>query len=394
MEYIEIIAYIGEIVAILAITEGFWKVFTVENLKRIWVTYLIIAINIGLFILLNVRLDIADSWLLTGNEIIISGEYYRLFTFYFIETNLFHFITTTIILFSLGIQFELNFPRYLFLPIILVLGSLGGVFLMFFWPSYSHYDGLNFINWGLAGIVAVPLAKKNPRSLLFLLILPLNLLGNWAIDHYENLLEIFVFRGDRLIIFFLELMIFAIGFIMGLVFFSIYGIREKKSSLKIFEKKKSVPDYDFTSYMTNIDFVIKNRQETEWVNYSELSKYLERIKILKYNLIELSGKYEKQVGEKFKAKFEIIKDNLKYRSVYKYPDNSFQKLNQALTSTKYRLINHQTYIDGKGMQLNQGTWALTEAISDQEYEEIAKTFKAIMNEAIEEYNLVHKQKNV
>ena len=183
-----------------------------EDLKKAWITNILIIAHIIIFIIIIINYELIQSWELSNSDIFVSGEYSKLFTFFFIHQNIFKLIPVLIVFMAFGTSMEKKYPRWQYLPIYFGFGGISGIILISLSPEYTFW-GTTFHYSALAGMLFVHNMKKSRRNFLFLLFLAI-------LPLYEFFLEPALYFGDLLLIYLLlHLIMFFIGIIFGLFFY-------------------------------------------------------------------------------------------------------------------------------------------------------------------------------
>ena len=126
------------------------------NNKKPIVTYIIIAINIIVFLVSYIYgASNNAAYLFANNRILIkSGEFYRLFTCMFLHANVAHLLCNMYALSVLGPQVERYYGRSKFLLIYVISGLLGSAFSCAFLPNNNYSLGASGAIFGLLGAIA------------------------------------------------------------------------------------------------------------------------------------------------------------------------------------------------------------------------------------------------
>ncbi len=104
--------------------------------KKIIVTYILIALNILVFILTYLNIPLFLKLILDPTKV-KQGELYRLITATFMHANIFHLITNMYTLYILGKQIETFLGKYKFTLIYLVSGLTGSLLSCILTNNYS-----------------------------------------------------------------------------------------------------------------------------------------------------------------------------------------------------------------------------------------------------------------
>ena len=108
------------------------------EMKMPKVTYILVILNIIIYILsLIIGKNEMISMFGLHQELVIRGEYYRLFTCMFLHANLMHLLFNVYALHIIGTQIENFFDKYKFLFIYLISGLIGGLLSMIFTKTWS-----------------------------------------------------------------------------------------------------------------------------------------------------------------------------------------------------------------------------------------------------------------
>lgn len=188
----------------------------IRRMKIAWITYILIALHFIVFFAVNLSLGdmYFQTWVMQGSSVLSNSEYIRLITFFFLEKDIFTFLGRMITLFFIGILIEIHYSKIEFLLLYFVFGILGGIFLLFFWPTETFW-GSNFINWGLAGAIFISSARKKDikavGKLFIVMLMPI----------IEGLFS------TRLVALLLILIIIPIGMLLGLILTQITNVRMK-----------------------------------------------------------------------------------------------------------------------------------------------------------------------
>jgi len=114
------------------------KAKDIFEMKKPIFTYILVVLNIIIY-LLSVIIGQNEVITMFGlhPELVVRGEYYRLFTCMFLHANLLHLIFNMYALYIIGTQIENFFNKYKFLFIYILSGIIGGLLSMIFTKSWS-----------------------------------------------------------------------------------------------------------------------------------------------------------------------------------------------------------------------------------------------------------------
>jgi len=114
------------------------KAKDIFEMKKPIFTYILVVLNIIIY-LLSVIIGQNEVITMFGlhPELVVRGEYYRLFTCMFLHANLLHLIFNMYALYIIGIQIENFFNKYKFLFIYILSGLIGGLLSMIFTNAWS-----------------------------------------------------------------------------------------------------------------------------------------------------------------------------------------------------------------------------------------------------------------
>lgn len=130
------------------------------------VTYSILAINVILFLLMELNGGSTDSFTLVQfgaklNELIVSGQWWRLVTPMFLHIGFTHLLFNSLVVYFLGIQLEEIYGHFRFALIYLLSGLLGNVMSFAFNDAISA--GASTAIFGMF-ISTLVLAQANPNN--------------------------------------------------------------------------------------------------------------------------------------------------------------------------------------------------------------------------------------
>lgn len=130
-----------------------------------WVTYILIALNLIVFILMTLaggstREDILILFGAKVNELILQGQFWRFFTSMFVHIGFFHLAFNLYALWVLGTFCEERFRHRRFLLIYILSGIAGSIASFLFTDALSA--GASGAIFGILGAL-VPYAWKHPR---------------------------------------------------------------------------------------------------------------------------------------------------------------------------------------------------------------------------------------
>lgn len=115
-----------------------------------FVTYALLAINVGIFLLRYVNVELSNQILLAGvgsTEEILAGDWYRLFTSMFLHLNEAHMLFNGIALYYIGMNMERVMGHTRFLIVYMLGGLLGSVLPLFLTQGGLGASGAVFGIW-------------------------------------------------------------------------------------------------------------------------------------------------------------------------------------------------------------------------------------------------------
>ena len=155
-------------------------------------TYILIIINIVVYLLMTIAGGSENTAVLIGfgakvNQLIVNGQWWRLFTPMFIHIGLQHIVLNMVTLYFIGLQIEALFGKWRFVLLYLISGLGGNIASFVFSPSISA--GASTSIFGLFGAFLMlgesfrqnPYIKATAKQFLILVILNLGL-GFTGID--------------------------------------------------------------------------------------------------------------------------------------------------------------------------------------------------------------------
>lgn len=116
-----------------------------------FVTYALLALNIGLFLLRYVNVELSNQVLLAGvgaTDSILGGEWYRIFTAMFLHLNEAHMLFNGMALYVIGINMERVMGHTRFALVYLLGGLLGSILMLFTSVGGLGASGAVFGIWG------------------------------------------------------------------------------------------------------------------------------------------------------------------------------------------------------------------------------------------------------
>lgn len=131
------------------------KLSKIFSNKKPIVTYILIAINVLVFLLTTLDQSRNYDLLFANNRVYIKlGEYYRLFTCMFLHADVVHLMCNMYALSILGSQAEKYYGKWKFLIIYIISGILGSAFSSAFLPDNNYSLGASGAIFGLFGCIA------------------------------------------------------------------------------------------------------------------------------------------------------------------------------------------------------------------------------------------------
>lgn len=118
------------------------------KVKKPIITYILIAINVLIFLLSHININIANSLFLFKN---LNGEYYRLITATFTHYDLFHLLFNMYALYIIGPQIESFFGKKKYLLIYLFSALTGSLMSLTFMADNAASLGASGAIFGLLG---------------------------------------------------------------------------------------------------------------------------------------------------------------------------------------------------------------------------------------------------
>ncbi|MEL7435825.1 MAG: rhomboid family intramembrane serine protease [Chloroflexota bacterium] len=121
------------------------------------ITYALIAVNVGIFVLRYIMPELATSLLVAGYAdtalILGEGQYYRLFTSMFLHFNEMHILFNSLGLYYIGSNLERLFGHTRYALIYFLGGLLGSVFPLFVSTGGLGASGAVFAIWGAEAVL-------------------------------------------------------------------------------------------------------------------------------------------------------------------------------------------------------------------------------------------------
>src|SRR5699024_1845610 len=117
-------------------------------------TYILIIINIVVYLLMTIAGGSENTAILIGfgakvNQLIVNGQWWRLFTLMFIHIGLLHIVLNMVTLYFIGLQIQDLFGEWRFVLLYLISGLCGIIARFVFSPSISA--GASTSIFGLIG---------------------------------------------------------------------------------------------------------------------------------------------------------------------------------------------------------------------------------------------------
>lgn len=122
------------------------KAEEVFKVKKPYITYALIFINVLIFIMCHIDIAFANKMILTNNH-----EYYRIFTSFFTHYDIFHLLFNMYALYIIGSQIESFYGKGKYLIIYLISGIVASLTSLVFLPSGSYSLGASGAIFGLMG---------------------------------------------------------------------------------------------------------------------------------------------------------------------------------------------------------------------------------------------------
>lgn len=122
------------------------KAEEVFKVKKPYITYALITINILIFIMCHLNINFANQMILINNH-----EYYRIFTSFFTHYDIFHLLFNMYALYIIGAQIESFYGKCKYLIIYLISGIVASLTSLVFLPSGSYSLGASGAIFGLMG---------------------------------------------------------------------------------------------------------------------------------------------------------------------------------------------------------------------------------------------------
>ncbi len=114
------------------------------------ITYVLLAINIFLFLLAKLDDHFVESLFLV-NRVHITGEYYRIITSFFLHYHLLHFLCNAYALYIIGSQLEGFLGKWKYIFVYMISGICGSFLSMIFMGDSSASLGASGAIFGLLG---------------------------------------------------------------------------------------------------------------------------------------------------------------------------------------------------------------------------------------------------
>ncbi|HEU5227076.1 MAG TPA: rhomboid family intramembrane serine protease [Ktedonobacteraceae bacterium] len=117
------------------------------------VTYTLIAVNVVMF-LLSILFPTIQIYGVQANDLVLQGEFWRIFTAMFLHENILHIGLNMLSLFFIGRAVEIFYGKWRYLTIYLVSGIIGGITFLFLSPDQAALgaSGAIFGVFGALGI--------------------------------------------------------------------------------------------------------------------------------------------------------------------------------------------------------------------------------------------------
>ena len=122
------------------------KAEEVFKVKKPYITYALIVINVLIFIMCHIDIAFANQMILINNH-----EYYRIFTSFFTHYDIFHLLFNMYALYIIGAQIESFYGKCKYLIIYLISGIVASLTSLVFLPSGSYSLGASGAIFGLMG---------------------------------------------------------------------------------------------------------------------------------------------------------------------------------------------------------------------------------------------------
>ena len=139
-----------------------------ENIKNARLSQLLIGINVGIFIIINLFLKeqhIDLFW--QDNEKVLSGEYWRLLTSVFLHADMKHLFYNMVGLLLFGATLEQFLSKSYTLIIFLISGLIGSIFSLILNPVNTISLGASGAVFGLMGFSFIVLSRQDKRIFLY-----------------------------------------------------------------------------------------------------------------------------------------------------------------------------------------------------------------------------------
>ena len=130
------------------------KLEKIFSKKKPTATYLLITINIMVYLFLTLYDTGNIAYILANNRILVkSGEFYRLFTSMFVHVDFWHILFNMYALYVIGPQVERYYGKPKYLLIYFVSGLLGSLFSCVFMSNMTFSFGASGAIFGLLGSI-------------------------------------------------------------------------------------------------------------------------------------------------------------------------------------------------------------------------------------------------
>lgn len=156
--------------------------YNIRNWKEIFVTLLLIALNLAVFIYGFFDKEVELNLSMIVNMVTEKHEYYRLFTYMFLHFGLKHFLMNMVVLFGLGRIFE-RFAGHIKMLVIYLLSGIGGsAMLMYMGDEFIITAGASGAIFGIMGAMIVYMVLNRDYSMLYqmVLMLMINLISTFT----------------------------------------------------------------------------------------------------------------------------------------------------------------------------------------------------------------------
>ncbi|MBN2157177.1 MAG: rhomboid family intramembrane serine protease [Candidatus Lokiarchaeota archaeon] len=151
---------------------------TASSIKKKIITLILLALNVGTFIVVNVYLGQLYLLQLAQNNLLISlGEYYRLFTSMFVHADIYHLLSNMVFLVIFGLLVENKYSVIQYLSIYIFSGLIGNIVSYFVLPREIFSLGASGCIFGVLGAYYVSFTEYDRSMILYAIVSSLVMVG-------------------------------------------------------------------------------------------------------------------------------------------------------------------------------------------------------------------------